>query len=205
MKVKKQLPLRQAKLLLKILIASVLLLFCAFSAFAQVPTTIPLPKKIRGYKVHNETIGITLPSTGDAKTERAVVELDDPELNDVSLSGVTFSLNAEITSLEQSGSIDILSFNDFLVNGIPVTIADLDENFTFRKNEAFRLPKPAKIQLSTTGVLRAAWKELREQKKKWLITGRIFIFGKFRRYGLSFKRVVPVDVSIEIDNPLLDK
>lgn len=205
MKVKKQPPLRQANSLFKTLPLSILILFFAALSFAQVPTTIPLPKKIRGYKVHNETIRITLPSNGDAKTERAVVELDDPELNDVSLSGVTFSLNAEITSLEQSGTIDILSFNDFLVNGIPVTIADLDENFTFRKNEAFRLPEQAKIKLSTTGVLRAAWKELREQKKKWLITGRIFIFGKFRRYGFSFKRVVPVDVRIEIDNPLLDK
>ncbi len=205
MKVKKQPPLRQAKLLLKILIASVLLLFCAFSAFAQDSTNIPLPTKIRGYKVHNEIIKITLPETDDTESKRVVIELDDPVLKDVSFSGLTFSLNAKITLLEQSGTVDIVSFNEFAVNGIPVSIHDLDEQFTFKKNEFFRLPKPVEIDLSTSGVLRAAWKELRDQKKKWLITGRIFVFGKFRHYGFSFKRVVPVSVSIEIDNPLLSE
>ncbi len=189
----------------KILFAVLVLIILSGSSFAQDASNVPLPKKIRGYKVHNEIIKINLPDSRYAKEKRAIVELDDPVLKDVSLSGVVFSLGAEITSLEQSGSIDRISFYDLKVNGIPVSINDLEEHFEFKKDVPFRIPKPAEIELSSVGIVQAAWKETREKKEKWLITGRIFVFGKFRRYGFNFKRVVPVDVSIEIDNPLFSK
>jgi hypothetical protein len=189
----------------KIFLAALILIAFAFTLFAQDANDTPLPKKIRGYKVHNEIIKINLPDEREAKEKRALVELDDPVLKDVSFSGIVFSIDAEITSLEQSGSIDRVSFYDFKVNGIPVSIKDLDEDISFKKDESFRLPKSAEVELSTAGIVQAAWKETREKKEKWLITGRIFVFGKFRRYGFNFKRAVPVDVSIEIDNPLISK
>lgn len=185
-------------------LAAAFLLIFAFAAFAQSRTDIPLPKKIRGYKVHNEIIKIDLPDA-DAGSRDALVVLDAPVLKDISLSGLIISLNAEITPLEQSGSIDRISFYDLKVNGISVSAADLEDSFTFKKNEPFRLPKPAEIDLSATGILQGAWKETREKKEKWLVTGRIFVFGKFRRYGFNFKRVVPIDISIEIVNPLFSK
>lgn len=187
----------------KILAAAFLLLILAATSFPQHSSDIPLPKKIRGYKVHDEILKSDLPDTNGSEPKRFLAAIQDPVLEDVSVSGITFTINAEITSLEQSGTIDLISFNDFEIDGIPVSIDDLTEKFTFKKNEAAKLPKPAKVKLSSIGVIRSAWKELNDSKEKWLITGRIFVFGKFRRFGFSFKRVVPVDVKIEIDNPLL--
>jgi hypothetical protein len=206
---KKPTRLRQAEharhFAIKIFFAVLASIIFSTSSFAQDANNVPLPKKIRGYKVHNEIIKINLPDNGNAVAKRAIVELDDPVLKDVSFSGVIFSIDAEITSLEQSGSIDRVSFYDLKVNGIPVSVKDIEEKFTFKEDEPFRLPKPAEIELSASSIVQAGWKEIREKKEKWLITGRIFVFGKFRRYGFNFKRAVPVDVSIEIDNPLFSK
>ncbi len=200
--------LRQASTIVNrvitISIAALLLLIFAAASFSQHSSNTPLPNKIRGYKVHDEILKFELPEASGSDAKRFLAKIDDPVLGDVSVSGLTFTINAEITSLEQSGTVNLISFKDFEIDGIPVSIDDLTEKFAFEKNEAAKLPKPAKIKLSSVGVVRTAWKELNESKKKWLITGRIFVFGKFRRFGFSFKRVVPVDVKIEIDNPLLD-
>ena len=49
---------------------------------------------------------------------------------------------------------------------------------------------------------RAARRELIESKKEWQVTGTVFIFGKFKKFGFGFKRVVPVKINLKIDNPL---
>ena len=41
-----------------------------------------------------------------------------------------------------------------------------------------------------------------DTRTEWIVTGRVFVFGKFRRYGLYHKRVVPIDLNLTIKNPL---
>ena len=66
------------------------------------------------------------------------------------------------------------------------------------------MPKPARIFLGTGQIVKAAWKEIAETKKEWTITGRVFVFGKFKKLGFSFKRVIPVDINLTIKNPLIE-
>jgi hypothetical protein len=163
-----------------------------------------LPSEIRGYKVHRQDIVIA--DASDAKAESgsldAFIKIGEPELTDVSLTGMTLEIPAEIKALQQSGKVDFLTFHDFRVNGISVNAEEYAEPFSFRKNEAVTLPKPARVFLPTTGILKSAWKEMKDSSKDWTITGRVFVFGKFRKMGFSFKRVVPIDISITIRNPL---
>jgi len=164
-----------------------------------------LPKKIRGYRVHNERINVT--AADDADTDgggtRAKVTLGDPEDVEVALAGVTFKAGAEFMVADQSGRVDFLTFHDVRVNGIPVEIEEYQEPFSFKKNEPVSLPEPASVFLPTERIVQAAWREMRGSKDEWTVTGRVFVFGRFRKYGFYHKRVVPVDFTLMIKNPLI--
>ncbi|MBC7898550.1 MAG: hypothetical protein H7070_00730 [Saprospiraceae bacterium] len=162
-----------------------------------------MPDKIQGYKVHRTIVVVdSEKNPTKSKQGEAIVNISDPEVVDVSLSGVTLSVSAAVTALNQSGKVDFLTFNDFRVNGIPVEIEKYDIPFSFSKKESVNLPKPASLFLPGHRLLNAAWNEITDTKKNWTVTGRIFVFGKFRKMGFSFKRVVPIDINLTIKNPL---
>ena len=184
---------------LKISVSLCLCSLFVFSALAQ-----DLPDKIRGYKVYDAKIavGTTKDETDPQTKSEARVKVGEPELVEVSLSGITFELSAEIFGVEQSGTVDFLTFHDFRVNDLAVEIEDYRHSFEFKKNQIVKLPKPARISLDATQALRGALRESKESKTEWQVTGRVFVFGRFKKFGFSFKRVVPVEVNIKIKNPL---
>lgn len=163
-----------------------------------------LPGKIRGYKVYNAEISVKTERDKNEikKATEAFVKIGEPEIAEISLTGITLELSAEISGLQQSGRVDFLSFHDFRVNDLPVEVEEYKESFAFEKNQTITLPKPAKIHLGTAQTLRGALKEIKESKTEWRVTGRVFVFGKFKKFGLNFKRVVPVEINIKIKNPL---
>jgi hypothetical protein len=179
--------------------------FFGFAAFFAVSLSAQnLPEKIRGYKVYKAEIIIKTANekkASKAKTE-AFVTVTEPELVDISLTGITFEISAEIDALAQSGKVDFLTFNDFQVNGLSVEIEEYKNSFEFKKNQPISLPKPARFFLGTGQTLRGALNELKNSKTEWQVTGRIFVFGKFKKYGFSFKRVIPIEINIKIKNPL---
>lgn len=163
-----------------------------------------LPKEIRGYKVHRAKISVkNQAEKADEKDKfEAFVKVGEPELIDVSLAGITFELSAEVGSLRQSGTIDFLAFHNFRVNGLAVDLEEYKESFEFRKNQNVILPKPIKIRLSTAQTLRGALSEIKESRDEWTVTGRVLVFGQFKKSFLKFKRVVPVEINLKIKNPL---
>ncbi len=176
-----------------------LLLIFTFSCFSQ-----DLPDKIRGYKVHKEKIVIADEADESRKNRdlNVLVKMENPELSDISVSGVKLEVGGEITVFGQSGTIDFISFKDFQINGINVEIEEYKEKLDFKKNIARKLEKPLEIFISTTQTLRAAWKEAGDSKDEWLVTGKIFVFGRFKKMGFNFKRVIPVEIKIKISNPI---
>ena len=179
-----------------------LIFLLVLSGFAQ-----ELPDKIRGYKVHKDKILIQDESDASQKNNdlRVKVKLEDPELSDITALGLKLELGGEITVFGQSGTVDFISFNDFKVNGISVEIEEYKQSFEFKKNNPFKLEKPVEMFISTAQTLRGAWKEVRDSKGEWLVTGKIFVFGRFKKLGFNFKRVVPVEVKIKVPNPVKSK
>ena len=179
------------------------ILFLTLLSFAQ-----DLPKEIRGYKVYQAKISVKNQTERDddkaAKSDapEAFVKVGKPELNEVSLTGITFEIPAEINSPEQSGKIDFLTFHDFRVNGLAVEVKEYRESFEFKKTQTIALPKPVKIFVGAGQTLRGALSELNNSKDEWTITGRVFVFGHFKKAGFKFKRVVPVEINLQIKNPL---
>lgn len=179
-----------------------LIFLLTLSAFAQ-----ELPDKIRGYKVHKDKISIQDEPDTSRKNKDLYVEvnLDNPELTDITALGLKLELGGEITVFGQSGTVDFISFKEFQVNGITVEIEEYKETFEFKKNSPFKLEKPIEMFINTAQTLRSAWKEIKDSKEEWLVTGKIFVFGRFKKLGFNFKRVIPVEVKIKIPNPLKSK
>jgi hypothetical protein len=161
-----------------------------------------LPEKIRGYKVHDEVIRVT--NNGAKSDGKPAVVVGSPAVSDVSLSGVTLAIAGEIEAAGHDGRVEMMTFRDFRVNGMAVKVAEFDTPFILKKRGKTTLPAPATVFLPTTNILNAAWKEITESKNDWTVTGRVFVFGRFKRFGFNFKRVIPIDVSLTIKNPFLE-
>ncbi len=162
------------------------------------------PDKIRGYKVYKTKIFVKTENekTPEKSDAEAIVKIGDPELADISLTGITLEISAGIEGIEQNGKVDFLTFEDFKVNGLDVEIEEYTESFEFKKNEKIILPKPVRIFIGAGQTLRGAFRELKDSKKDWTVTGRVFVFGKFKKFGFKFKRVVPVEINLKIENPV---
>jgi hypothetical protein len=177
---------------------------CLCGLFILTAPAQDLPDEIRGYKVHNEKFSVT--NNADRQTQKSKSEvfarLNEPELVDTSLSGLTFEVSGEIDSLDYKGKVDFLSFKDFKVNGLAVEIEEYTNSFEFKKNQPIALPKPVKIFLSSRQALRGALGEITGSKEEWTVTGTVFVFGRFKKWGFTAKRVVPVKVNVKIKNPL---
>lgn len=165
------------------------------------------PNKIRGYKVYQTEISVKTDKEKISKKTKAgaIVKIGEPELEYFSLSGITLEFSAEIEGVEQNGKVDFLTFEDFKVNGVNVEIEEYKDSFQLKKNEKVILPKPVKVFVRADRAFRGALKEWKNSKKDWTVTGRVFVFGKFKKFGLSFKRVVPVEINLKIENPLKKK
>lgn len=179
--------------------ATIMLLLFAFSGSAQ-----DLPGKIRGYKVHNARVQVvtSADTTIGASNGDAVVKIGEPRIVDVGLTGVTFEADADLGVLPESGRIDFLMFRDFRVNGIAVAFDEYTNSFDAKKGVAIKLPKPVRGFVSSLSIAKAVYKEMVESKAIWNVTGTVFVFGKFKKYGLRFKRVVPVKIDLKVKNPL---
>lgn len=180
-----------------------LIFLFAFGVSAQ-----DLPDEIRGYKVHRAKVSIENPADkikSDDEDPGVAVKFGEPELVRVSPLGTTFEIFAEISVSGQRGKIDFLSFRDFRVNGLSVRIEEYKESFEIEKNRPVQLKKPIRIFVPVAQSVKGGLQEIFAAKEKWDIAGRVFVFGRFKKFGFNFKRVVPVDAEFKIENPLRQK
>lgn len=163
-----------------------------------------LPREIRGYKVQKADVSIkNQPSASDknGKTD-AFINVGEPTISEVSITGITLEISGEIESRAQSGKVDFISFKNFRVNDLAVEIEEYKNSFEFKKNQPVTLPKPIKIFVNTGQALRGALKEWKDSKDEWTVKGTVFVFGRFKKSFLKFKRVVPIEINFKIKNPL---
>ena len=84
----------------------------------------------------------------------------------------------------------------------PFEIDDIATPFKFKKNKTASMPGPARVTVSLTSIPRAIYKQISADPADINVTGRAFVFGRFKRFGMTFKRVIPINVDIKIKNPL---
>lgn len=172
-------------------------------ALAQTGYAQKLPSSIRGYKVHHAKASVisTDAAVGSDSRSDIAINLKPPSVVEMSLSGAVFEVDADFTA-SHSGKVDLITFHDFKANDIPFEIEDAATPFSFKKNTASAIPSPARVSVSLATIPRAVYRQISENPADLKITGRAFVFGRFKKFGMTFKRVVPITVDIKIKNPL---
>ncbi|MEO6051948.1 MAG: hypothetical protein ABIP78_11530 [Pyrinomonadaceae bacterium] len=163
-----------------------------------------LPKKIRGYKVYNAKVSVVNSTTQAANNENpdALVKFGEPTIAGIGFSGAIIEIAAEITSAKQNGQVEFVTFRDICINNTAIEIEEYKHPFTFNKGKPVILPKPIRVSISLTSLSKAAYHELFQSGDKLKVTGTAFVFGKFKKFGFRFKRVVPIKIELTIRNPI---
>jgi hypothetical protein len=199
-----------------------MVLATAFVALAQQTnegTSGPMPKEVRGYKIHRAQVEMKKPSEPGKKkdkksnkekldkdeydeTEPILIRLGEAQLVGVTPLGVTLDVPVILAAVKQQGDVDLLVFEDMKVNDTPVTLDDYVHPFKLPNNEPLTLTPPLRIFVSTPQAVLRTIDDVLNSKEVWPVTGRIYVCGNFKKFMFTFKRAVPVELQTSIKNPL---
>ena len=196
-------------------LAYLLLLFITgTTALAQ---TRSYPKEIRGYKIERTAIEIKEPdsknrnSKNDGQIEAqnvsdsdvdALIQFGKPQLARVTPLGITFKVPIVVAPVTQKGRVDFLMFEDMTVNDTSVQIDEYHRAFDLPNKNPSTLRDPLSFYIYLPSAVLAAIGDWSDSKATWPVTGRVYVFGKFKKGLFSFKRCVPVELNLTMRNPL---
>ncbi|MFN2578388.1 MAG: hypothetical protein ABR607_11935 [Pyrinomonadaceae bacterium] len=176
------------------------------------------PAKIRGYKVERTVIELKQPDGRNTKNTRLpdsgavsdanpdqLISFGKPAFARVTPLGITFDVPVVVAPVNQNGKVDFLVFEDIEINGHAVDISEYNHSFTLPNSEPLTLESPLRIYIYLPGALLAAIGEWADSQATWPVTGRVYVFGKFKKSLFSFKRCVPVELDLTMRNPLKEK
>jgi hypothetical protein len=191
-----------------------LLLITSPTALAQ---TRSYPKEIRGYKIERTAIEIKKPesqvrnSRNNNQTEErnisdsdvdALIQFGKPQLARVTPLGITFKVPIVVAPVTQKGRVDFLMFEDMFVNDTSVQIDEYHRGFDLPNKKPSTLRDPLSFYIYLPSAVLAAIGDWSDSKTRWPVTGRVYVFGKFKKGLFSFKRCVPVELNLTMRNPL---
>jgi hypothetical protein len=180
------------------------------SSSHPLPPARDYPKEIRGYKVELANVELKKQSekgkdsTGGADAA-TLIQLGEPKVTSLSPLGIALDVPVTVAAVKQGGHVDFLTFDEMTVNGTPVTVNEYQHSFELPTKEPVTLPEPVSIYISTPRVLLGALGEWSQPKDVWPVTGRVYVFGRFKKFVFKFKRVVPVELNLTFKNPLKSK
>jgi hypothetical protein len=195
-------------------------LVCLLLLFITSPTalaqTFSYPKEIRGYKIERTAIEIKKPESKSASDGRvqtdeqrvldsdvdALIQFGRPQLARVTPLGITFKVPIVVAPVTQKGRVDFLMFEDMAVNGTSVQIDEYHRAFDLPNKKPSTLRDPLSFYIYLPSAVLAAIGDWRDSKETWPVTGRVYVFGKFKKGWFSFKRCVPVELNLTMRNPL---
>ena len=177
------------------------------------------PDNIRGYKVERTVVEVKKPENRNQANdgEAAVSDSDvdqlitfgQPSLARATPLGITFEVPIVVAPVKQTGKVNFLVFEDMEVNGHSVQIDEYNHSFGLPDKKPLTLRDPLRIHIYLPSALLAALGDWTNSKDTWPVTGRVYVFGKFKKKILgistSFKRVVPVELNLTMRNPLKEK
>lgn len=175
------------------------------------------PDNIRGYKVERTVVEVKKPENKANDGEAAVsdsnvdqlITFGQPSIARATPLGITFEVSIVVAPVKQSGKVDFLVFEDMEVNGHSVQIDEYNHSFGLPDKKPLTLHDPLRIHIDLPSAILAALGDWTDSKDTWPVTGRVYVFGKFKKKILgistSFKRVVPVELNLTMRNPLKEK
>ena len=177
------------------------------------------PDKIRGYKVERTVVEVKKRDDQNGKNNRVqdgraagqdanvdqLISFGKPAFARATPLGITFEVPIVVAPVTQNGKVDFLVFEDIEINGRSVNISEYNHSFKLPNSAPLTLESPLRIYIYLPGALLAAINEWTDSKETWPVTGRVYVFGKFKKSLFSFKRCVPVELDLTMRNPLKEK
>ena len=177
------------------------------------------PDNIRGYKVERTVVEIKKPENknqaNDGVTASSDSDVDQlitfgqPSIARATPLGMTFEVPVVVAPVKQSGKVDFLVFEDMEINGHSVQIDEYKHSFGLPDKKSLTLRDPLRIYIYLPSAILAALGDWTDSRDTWPVTGRVYVFGRFKKKILgistSFKRVVPVELNLTMRNPLKEK
>jgi hypothetical protein len=158
------------------------------------------PKEIRGYKVERAAVEMKKAK----KAPDALIRLGEARLARVTPLGISLEIPIVVAPVAQKGHVDFLVFEDMVVNGTQVQIDEYHRAFDLPNRRELVLSEPLRFYVYLPNAMLAALGEWTDSKQTWRITGRVYVFGKYKRFLFTFKRAIPVELDLTIRNPLRD-
>jgi len=173
---------------------------------AQARSTHSYPKEIRGYKVERtvveiKTTGKDTKSNSDSDIDQ-LIQFGQPRLASVTPLGITLEIPIVVAPVKQSGHVEFLAFEDMVVNDTSVEIDEYHRAFDLPNKKPATLREPLSFYIYLPSAVLAAVDDWSNSKETWPVTGRVYVFGKFKRGWFSGKRCVPVELNLKMRNPL---
>ena len=203
----------------RIIVFTIALLTTCSAASSSRSQTRSYPEKIRGYKVERTVVEVKKandkgstnnqnrddPARTDDSSVDQLITFGTPALARVTPLGITFEVPIVVAPVTQSGKVDFLVFEDMEINGRSVKISEYNHSFNLPSSSALTLKDPLRIYIYLPSALLAAIGEWTESKETWPVTGRVYVFGRFKKSLFSFKRCVPVELNLMMRNPLRER
>jgi hypothetical protein len=171
------------------------------------------PKEIRGYKLARAKVEVK--KSGEAKKGEdqtqaaadsdALIQFGEPRIVRTTPLGITLEVPVTVAAVKQGGRVHFLTFEDMVVNGMPVTIEDYMQSFELPNKEPVSLPQPVRLFISSPRAIAGAISDWGNPQETWPVTGRVYVFGRFKKFIFTAKRVVPVELNLTLPNPLRNK
>ena len=163
------------------------------------------PKEIRGYKVVRAEVEAKkagTKATNDEPDSEPVIRFGNPQLARVTPLGISFEIPMVVSPVKRKGRVDFMVFEEMLVNKTSVEIDEYHRGFDLPNKDPLTLTDPLKFYVYLPSAVLGALDEWTDSKKTWLITGRVYVFGQFKKSLFTFKRCIPIELNITIPNPL---
>ena len=155
--------------------------------------------------------GATLPAPASSPTVDPDPSVDQlitfraPSLARVTPLGITLNVPVVVAPIRQSGHADFLLFEDMIVNEHSIEIEEYRRGFDLPTQKPLTLHEPLRFFISLPTATLAAIGEGINSKETWPLTGRVYVCGKYKKFVFSFKRCVPVELNLTMQNPLRRK
>lgn len=92
-----------------------------------------------------------------------------------------------------------------VVNNHSIEINEYRRGFDLPTKKPLTLREPLRIFISLSTAALTALEEGINSKETWPVTGRVYVCGKYKKFVFSFKRCVPVELNVTMNNPLRRK
>jgi hypothetical protein len=142
------------------------------------------------------------PSSNTGSAVDQLITFGSPSIARVTPLGITFNVPVVVAPIKQSGKVDFLLFEEMRVNNHSIEIDEYNRAFDLPTKKPLTLNEPLRFFIYSPIAALAAVGEWSNSSETWPVTGRVYVCGKYKKFLLSFKRCVPVELNLTMRNPL---